>query len=169
MLNTTLKMQIPIMYNTTTSKAVCEALGALWEPVLSQHFDNVFAAMGSLFEMTTTEGWVDVMYAGIDATDIDMQPIRDHHVGWSVFFIFYMVVGSFFVMNLFVGIVIDNFNNMKNKVGGDSGLLMSASQMQWVKTQETLLKIRPQSKLKPPRGVSVNGHSTSCRRKSLTP
>ena len=28
-----------------------------------------------------------------------------------------MVVGSFFVLNLFVGVVISNFNNQKDKLG----------------------------------------------------
>lgn len=42
-----------------------------------------------------------------------MQPIRDNAPGWVFFFIAFMIVGSFFVMNLFVGVVIDNFNRMK--------------------------------------------------------
>jgi hypothetical protein len=35
---------------------------------------------------------------------------------WSaLFFLFFIVVGSFFVMNLFVGVTIDKFNEMKEK------------------------------------------------------
>lgn len=33
----------------------------------NQNFDNIFAAMGTLFEMSTTEGWVDIMLHGVDA------------------------------------------------------------------------------------------------------
>jgi len=36
--------------------------------------------------------------------------IRDNNVYWSSFFAFFIVIGSFFILNLFDGIVIDNFN-----------------------------------------------------------
>lgn len=32
------------------------------------------------------------------------------------FFVAFIVVGSFFVLNLFVGVIIDNFNTLKKKV-----------------------------------------------------
>jgi hypothetical protein len=31
------------------------------------NFDNIFSATLCLFEMMTTEGWLDVMYSGMDA------------------------------------------------------------------------------------------------------
>ena len=46
-----------------TSRDVCECWGAEWDVVVSQSFDNVILAFLSLFEIATTEGWVDVMYA----------------------------------------------------------------------------------------------------------
>jgi hypothetical protein len=55
---------------------------------------------------------------GVDAAGINMQPIRDNSPGMVVFFVAFMVVGSFFVMQLFVGVVIDNFNKMKEELGG---------------------------------------------------
>ncbi len=81
-------------------------------------FDNVFQSIGTLFEMSTTEGWADVMWQGVDSRGIEMQPVRDNQPGWVWFFMFFMVVGSFFAVNLFVGVVIDNFNQMKAKQGG---------------------------------------------------
>lgn len=124
-----------------TSKMVCECWGLEWGSTVPQNFDNIGNAMGALFELSTTEGWVDVMYAGVDATGVDMQPIRDHSVGWVFFFILYMVVGSFFAMNLFVGVVIDNFNRMKEELGDN--VLMTASQKLWIKTHQMAMKIRP--------------------------
>jgi hypothetical protein len=41
------------------------------------NFDNVFQAMMTQFQMMTTEGWQKVMYNGIDATGIDMQPKKN--------------------------------------------------------------------------------------------
>ena len=59
------------------------------------------------------EGWNDVMMAAVDAVGIDMNPIRDYALGWTFFFEIFMIVGAMFIMNLFVGVVIDNFNRLK--------------------------------------------------------
>lgn len=52
------------------------------------------------------------MYAAVDATDVDMQPIRDARVMIVWFFMLFMLIGSYLVMNLFVGVIIDNFNKV---------------------------------------------------------
>lgn len=52
------------------------------------------------------------MYAAVDATEENMQPIRDAHVIRVWFFMLFMLVGSYLVMNLFVGVIIDNFNKV---------------------------------------------------------
>jgi len=50
-----------------TSKDACLALRATgrdvdWVKVVYQSFDDIFSAMSCLLEISTTEGWVDVMY-----------------------------------------------------------------------------------------------------------
>lgn len=52
------------------------------------------------------------MYAAVDATEEDMQPIRDRQIMIVWFFMLFMLVGSYLVMNLFVGVIIDNFNKV---------------------------------------------------------
>lgn len=90
-------------------------------------------AMTTLFQIMTTEGWQEVMYAGIDAAGIDMQPQYNNSRGSSIFFISYMVVGSLFIMNLFIGVVIDNFN--KNKEQAEIGsAFVTSSQREWIST-----------------------------------
>jgi len=130
-------------YVGATSKAVCLWLGASWAESVPQNFDNIVQAAGALFEMSTKEGWVDIMFAGVDATALDMQPVRDNSPGWVLFFIAFMIIGNFFVMNLFVGVVIDNFNRMKEEMG--ENMFLTDAQREWVKTQETLLHVRPAS------------------------
>ena len=48
-----------------------------------------------------------------------MQPVLDSNRQWTALFIFFMLFGSFFVTNLFVGVVVDNFTTMKEKLGED--------------------------------------------------
>lgn len=132
-----------------TSKQICMWLGATWLPTINQNFNNVFQGISTLFEMSTTEQWADVMYVGVDSTDIDMQPIRDNRPAWSFFFIAFMIVGSFFMMQLFVGVVIDNFNKMKEKMGNSA--LLTESQKQWVYMQEAMMKLKPLRRKRVPR------------------
>lgn len=93
---------------------MCECLGLEWDQTIPQQFDNVAQALLTFFEISTTEAWTAVMYAAVDATEEDMQPIRDEHLVRVWFFMLFMLVGSYLVMNLFVGVIIDNFNKANN-------------------------------------------------------
>ena len=44
-----------------------------WQQQLPQSFDNVGAGMLTLFEMSTTEGWVEITRAMVDASTIGGQ------------------------------------------------------------------------------------------------
>ncbi|KAH8064513.1 hypothetical protein JL722_1389 [Aureococcus anophagefferens] len=97
---------------------LCRCWGYRWTPVVSQSFDNVFVATLSLFEMATTEGWIDVMYAAVDSTGRANMPRRDENPGWYAVFLIFMLVGSFLFLNLFVGVVC-SFEKMRGDKGGD--------------------------------------------------
>ena len=47
---------------------------------------------------------------------VDVQPKHENRLVSYCFFVAFIVVGSFFVLNLFVGVIIDNFNTLKKKV-----------------------------------------------------
>ena len=58
---------------------------------------------------------------------MDEQPDDESNLGAYVFFVIFIVLGSFFVLNLFVGVIIDNFNSLKRKVmksNSSSGLAL---------------------------------------------
>ena len=59
------------------------------------------------------------MYHGADMTGVGTQPVRDTDKYYCLFFIAFIIVGSFFVMNLFVGVTIDKFNEMKEAQQGE--------------------------------------------------
>jgi hypothetical protein len=70
----------------------------------------VIQAFRSLFILTTTEGWAGMMYYGVDTVGIGMQIKQDANPNMVIFFILFMIVGALFVMNMFVGVVVDTFN-----------------------------------------------------------
>lgn len=63
--------------------------------------------MMTLFEMASLEMWLSIMYNGIDAVGIDKQPVLNNDPYICIFFIVFIVVGSFFILNLIVGVIID--------------------------------------------------------------
>lgn len=77
-----------------------------------------------LLEVITTEGWLEVMYAGVDSVGIEMQPKENTNPLMCLYFISFIIVGNIFILNLFVGIVIDKFNRLKDKMNG-YGLMTS--------------------------------------------
>ena len=53
------------------------------------------------------------MYGGIDAVGVDLQPIRNHKQIKSLYFIAFILTVSFFVLNMFVGVVVENFHHCR--------------------------------------------------------
>ncbi|KAL8222206.1 UNVERIFIED_CONTAM: Voltage-dependent L-type calcium channel subunit alpha-1C [Gekko kuhli] len=72
-------------------------------------FDNVLTAMMALFTVSTFEGWPELLYRSIDSHLEDVGPIYNHRVEISIFFIIYIIIIAFFMMNIFVGFVIVTF------------------------------------------------------------
>ncbi|XP_004392790.1 PREDICTED: voltage-dependent L-type calcium channel subunit alpha-1S [Odobenus rosmarus divergens] len=73
------------------------------------HFDNVLSAMMSLFTVSTFEGWPQLLYQAIDSYKEDMGPVYNNRVEMAIFFIIYIILIAFFMMNIFVGFVIVTF------------------------------------------------------------
>ncbi|TFJ95908.1 Voltage-dependent L-type calcium channel subunit alpha-1F [Platysternon megacephalum] len=73
------------------------------------NFDNVLSGMMALFTVSTFEGWPSLLYKAIDANGENLGPIYNYRVEISVFFIVYIIIIAFFMMNIFVGFVIITF------------------------------------------------------------
>jgi len=72
--------------------------------------------MVTMFGMMSTEGWLEVMWSAVDSTAIYQIPKRNNKLPFIIFFSVFMVVGSLFILNLFVGVVINTFNIEKEKL-----------------------------------------------------
>ncbi|KAH8095145.1 hypothetical protein JL720_2422 [Aureococcus anophagefferens] len=148
-----------------TSKDMCKCMFKdenAWSNPLYMSFDNFDTAFALLFEIYSTEGWLDYMYYNVDANGIEMQPIRDHGFReqrrslprfYSFFYhVLFQFVGGFFAMQLFVGVIIEQFGKLKEQAEqeGRKGVMMTASQEQWVKTQKFIIEmVKPKHKIKP--------------------
>lgn len=79
-------------------------------------FDHVGMGYLALLQVATFEGWMEVMADAVDCTGVDLQPQREANLYAYIYFVIFIVCGSFFTLNLFIGVIIDNFNMLKKKV-----------------------------------------------------
>jgi hypothetical protein len=62
-------------------------------------------------QVATLENWATIMYQAMNSTKLDEQPILNGNDGMAVYFIVFLIVGVFFVLNLVVGVAIDQVRN----------------------------------------------------------
>nr|XP_043068802.1 voltage-dependent calcium channel type A subunit alpha-1 isoform X16 [Drosophila bipectinata] len=80
----------------------------VWKP-RAFHYDNVAAAMLTLFAVQTGEGWPQVLQHSMAATYEDRGPIQNFRIEMSIFYIVYFIVFPFFFVNIFVALIIITF------------------------------------------------------------
>ena len=88
------------------------------------NFDNVGIAMMTMFAIMTTEGWIDVMWHCVDSTNIHQVPRKNEHKEAILMFVAVLIICSLFILNLFVGVVINTFNVEKDKLSNNNLLTM---------------------------------------------
>ncbi|KAM3604261.1 uncharacterized protein V6R79_008628 [Siganus canaliculatus] len=80
------------------------------------NFDNVGLGYLSLLQVATFKGWMEIMHAAVDSRGVEEQPIREINLYMYLYFVVFIIFGSFFTLNLFIGVIIDNFNQQKRKM-----------------------------------------------------
>lgn len=79
------------------------------------NFDNLGQALMALFVLSSKDGWVNIMYTGIDAVGVDMQPRENYNEWRLLYFISFLLLVAFFVLNMFVGVVVENFHRCRKE------------------------------------------------------
>uniref|UniRef100_A0A8C6KCX4 Voltage-dependent T-type calcium channel subunit alpha-1I-like n=1 Tax=Nothobranchius furzeri TaxID=105023 RepID=A0A8C6KCX4_NOTFU len=95
-----------------TNKSDCLAANYRWVHH-KYNFDNLGQALMSLFVLASKDGWVNIMYHGLDAVGIDQQPVTNNNPWMLLYFISFLLIVSFFVLNMFVGVVVENFHKCR--------------------------------------------------------
>jgi hypothetical protein len=100
------------------TKYDCNSAGGSWL-VPEQNFDDIFQAMLTLFNVASLEGWTDVLHQAIDTVDVDVGPKLNSSVIYGFFFVVFVLIGSFFLMNFFVGVLFLKYTQAaKNEMQG---------------------------------------------------
>uniref|UniRef100_A0A8B9EU44 Sodium channel protein n=1 Tax=Anser cygnoides TaxID=8845 RepID=A0A8B9EU44_ANSCY len=128
------------MYNNT---------GKIFWVNVKVNFDNVGSGYLALLQVATFKGWMDIMYAAVDSREKNEQPQMEHSLFMYLYFVNFIIFGSFFTLNLFVGVIIDNFNQQKKKISGED-IFMTEEQKKYYNAMKKLGSKKPQKPIPRP-------------------
>uniref|UniRef100_A0A8D3E688 Sodium channel protein n=1 Tax=Scophthalmus maximus TaxID=52904 RepID=A0A8D3E688_SCOMX len=120
------------------------------------NFDNVGAGYLALLQVATFKGWMDIMYAAIDSRRVEDQPIYESNLYMYIYFVIFIIFGSFFTLNLFIGVIIDNFNQLKpvfyflSLYFGGQDIFMTEEQKKYYNAMKKLGSKKPQKPIPRP-------------------
>ncbi|XP_072105678.1 sodium channel protein type 8 subunit alpha-like [Mobula birostris] len=143
------------------NKTDCEALmessngDVRWKNV-KINFDNVGAGYLALLQVATFKGWMDIMYAAVDSRKVEEQPFYEDNIYMYIYFVIFIIFGSFFTLNLFIGVIIDNFNQQKKKFGGQD-IFMTEEQKKYYNAMKKLGSKKPQKPIPRPLNIIQGG------------
>uniref|UniRef100_A0A8C7D5K1 Sodium channel protein n=1 Tax=Oncorhynchus kisutch TaxID=8019 RepID=A0A8C7D5K1_ONCKI len=113
------------------------------------NYDNVAMGYLSLLQIATFKGWMDIMYGAVDSRFVEDQPIYEDNVYMYIYFVIFIIFGSFFTLNLFIGVIIDNFNQQKKKISRKD-IFMTEEQKKYYNAMKKLGSKKPQKPIPRP-------------------
>ena len=97
--------------------------------------------MITFFEISTLEMWPDMMFDAIDSAEIDHVPVKNNKKAAALIYILFIFLTSFFVMNLFISVIVEKFND---QIAARQGALnFTEKQKEWVKINRHLATLYP--------------------------
>uniref|UniRef100_A0A8C3CWJ7 Sodium channel protein n=1 Tax=Cairina moschata TaxID=8855 RepID=A0A8C3CWJ7_CAIMO len=134
--------------NVTVCENLMSARGNVQWKNVKVNFDNVGAGYLSLLQVATFKGWMDIMYAAVDSREVGKQPKYEDNLYMYLYFVAFIIFGSFFTLNLFIGVIIDNFNQQKKKISQD--IFMTEEQKKYYNAMKKLGSKKPQKPIPRP-------------------
>uniref|UniRef100_A0A8C2U953 Sodium channel protein n=1 Tax=Coturnix japonica TaxID=93934 RepID=A0A8C2U953_COTJA len=143
------RFEIDIVNNKTDCEALMppNSTEIRWKNV-KINFDNVGAGYLALLQVATFKGWMDIMYAAVDSRKQEEQPKYEDNLYMYLYFVIFIIFGSFFTLNLFIGVIIDNFNQQKKKISQD--IFMTEEQKKYYNAMKKLGSKKPQKPIPRP-------------------
>ncbi|KAI9530440.1 hypothetical protein NQZ68_004458 [Dissostichus eleginoides] len=138
------------LISVVTNITECDNLGkniARWK-IHKVNFDNVGMGYLALLQVATFKGWMEIMYAAVDSRSKEEQPDYENSLEMYCFFVVFIIFGAFFALNLFIGVIIDNFNQQKKKISQD--IFMTEEQKKYYNAMKKLGSKKPQKPIPRP-------------------
>ncbi|XP_074725429.1 sodium channel protein type 5 subunit alpha-like isoform X3 [Strix uralensis] len=110
-----------------------------------------------LYNVSGTFYWtkVKVNFDNVGAGYLALLQVCEEQPEWEcnlymyLYFVIFIIFGSFFTLNLFIGVIIDNFNQQKKKLGGQD-IFMTEEQKKYYNAMKKLGSKKPQKPIPRP-------------------
>jgi hypothetical protein len=138
------------------SKQAClETFKGTWR-LRDSNFENVGEGVVTLYVLSTLEGWPNILGWAMDADDETLGPVFNNSITNGLFIVVFILFGSLFLMNLFVGVIFVQFSEEQRKEKLSRFSMVTDDQMRWIMIQDLLetatptfdVMIRPKGKVK---------------------
>ena len=126
-----------------------EVVGTIWMNPPFGSFDDFGSSMLLLYIMSTGDGWDEIMFSGMAAVGPGIAPVRNDTSMVALYFILWILIGGLVAMNLFVGVIVENFNRISKE--GSASATMTLEQLQWVNSMKAMRNTLPHKTHRPPK------------------
>jgi hypothetical protein len=133
------------------TEAACVGAGYEWSNSPMGSFDNVFSSMLLLFELSSFEGWVNVLFAGMDTTAVGQAPQRNASPMLASYFIAWVVISGFCLLNMLVGVLCSTYQDILRQ--SEEDCLLSEKQRKWLMTISRFLEYMPKPRPQAPQAA----------------
>lgn len=114
------------------------------------NFDNLYRALVSLFVTSTLDGYGQIMFDALDSVEVDEQPRQDANPAAFLFFLGFVVLCAFSLLNLYVGVIFYQFSRIR-MLSQTSSIDLTEEQKEWAEMCKSVLRAQPMRKVPPPR------------------
>lgn len=100
-------------------------------------FDNFGNSLFILFQIVSQEGWIDVLWSAESVTGIFTQPALYSRQGNALFFVVYNLVGTVFVLTLFISVFMRTYTEQTGVA------FLTSDQRSWLEFSKLLRQVAP--------------------------
>ena len=120
------------------SKQTCELFGNTWKNY-PWNFDNLANSFVTLFVQSTQEGWPNIMTNVFDASPNTSGPVYSANaIFGAIFFICFIFVSAFFLINLFLGVLFFQFSLEQDNERKEKFKYVTIEQLKWIQMQDLI-------------------------------
>ena len=103
-------------------------------------FDSFGSSLFILFQIVSQEGWTDVMWSAMSMTGVGVLPRGFASQGNAIFFIIFNLLGTVFVLTLFVSVFMRNYTEQTGVA------FLTADQRSWLELRKLMERTTPYKK-----------------------
>ena len=92
------------------------------------NFDSLGHALMTLFVLLSFDGWKDIAQNGLNCVGVDLQPQRNYNPWHLIFFMSFLMINGFCLIDMFAGVVVNNYAKVKDALERETYAKLDALQ-----------------------------------------